>query len=296
MPVDPRPNTKDDFAFVQTVKSGARPISRKEKVSDEARPFETAHKLPLSLTFALNEENEENDKSTKQKRAASPDAPAPAGAIRLDPLKLIQKYKAELKTSSTEAPKVTSKTTKKRIKKEVETTPTSPRPSLTSGAPPTPRTLDLDGAPLVGSSSNDKQRSRIQVKKGPNGQEYEYEYVYYYYDDDEEKSKSTTQKVHNSHDGPGRREKPASSNEVIPNGRGRGRGRQLEEEESVGEDRLPPSTRFPPRGRNFASSQENDDDSKASSRERGRASAKSDNSSEESQVSRHHRNSTRTQN
>lgn len=39
--------------------------------------------------------------------------------------------------------------------------------------------------PLVAAAS-DKQRSRIQIKKGPNGQEYEYEYVYYYYDDDDE--------------------------------------------------------------------------------------------------------------
>lgn len=42
-----------------------------------------------------------------------------------------------------------------------------------------------DDVPLVAAAS-DKQRSRIQIKKGPNGQEYEYEYVYYYYDDDEE--------------------------------------------------------------------------------------------------------------
>lgn len=35
-------------------------------------------------------------------------------------------------------------------------------------------------------SASEKQRSRIQIKKGPNGQEYEYEYVYYYYDDDDD--------------------------------------------------------------------------------------------------------------
>lgn len=69
--------------------------------------------------------------------------------------------------------------------------PTSPRPSLTSGAPITARTLDIHNSHLVGSGS-EKQRSRIQIKKGPNGQEYEYEYVYYYYDDDEDKDKSGT--------------------------------------------------------------------------------------------------------
>ena len=30
------------------------------------------------------------------------------------------------------------------------------------------------------------QTSRINVKKGPNGQDYEYEYVYYYYYDDDD--------------------------------------------------------------------------------------------------------------
>ena len=38
---------------------------------------------------------------------------------------------------------------------------------------------------LEEAGSENKQTSRIQIKKGPNGQDYEYEYVYYYYDDDE---------------------------------------------------------------------------------------------------------------
>lgn len=38
---------------------------------------------------------------------------------------------------------------------------------------------------LEEAGSENKQQSRIQIKKGPNGQDYEYEYVYYYYDDDE---------------------------------------------------------------------------------------------------------------
>lgn len=50
--------------------------------------------------------------------------------------------------------------------------------------------LDFVDSPLgdkllvpAGSSSN--QQSRVEVKKGPNGQDYEYEYVYYYYDDED---------------------------------------------------------------------------------------------------------------
>lgn len=38
---------------------------------------------------------------------------------------------------------------------------------------------------LEEAGTENKQQSRIQIKKGPNGQDYEYEYVYYYYDDDE---------------------------------------------------------------------------------------------------------------
>jgi hypothetical protein len=38
---------------------------------------------------------------------------------------------------------------------------------------------------LVPAGSSSNQQSRIEIKKGPNGQDYEYEYVYYYYDDDD---------------------------------------------------------------------------------------------------------------
>lgn len=34
--------------------------------------------------------------------------------------------------------------------------------------------------------SGTAQTSRINIKKGPNGQDYEYEYIYYYYEDDGE--------------------------------------------------------------------------------------------------------------
>lgn len=121
-----------------------------------------------------------------------------------------------------------------------------------------------------------KQHSRIQIKKGPNGQDYEYEYVYYYYDEEDEVKKegknkdkdSTTSEplVHNSHDGPlksdtdnhiGNESKtkyttvdrsrtttttaaPETQNEVLPpSTRGRGRGRNIAPppvEEEVEED------------------------------------------------------------
>lgn len=115
---------------------------------------------------------------------------------------------------------------------------------------------------LETAGSEQKQHSRIQIKKGPNGQDYEYEYIYYYYDEDEEKSKdgkgkvgsTTAAPVHNSHDGPQKAEgdnhignesktknkysaidrttssaAPETQNEVLPAsaGRGRARGRTI---------------------------------------------------------------------
>lgn len=50
-------------------------------------------------------------------------------------------------------------------------------------------TFDFVDSPLADKqllSSGSSQASRVNVKKGPNGQDYEYEYVYYYYDEDDE--------------------------------------------------------------------------------------------------------------
>lgn len=74
--------------------------------------------------------------------------------------------------------------------------------------------FDADEKVLVPAGSSPGQSSRINIKKGPNGQDYEYEYVYYYYDEDEEGANgtvnlkegkvvaSTTERVFNGHDGP----------------------------------------------------------------------------------------------
>lgn len=290
------PQPGQEYVFVQTQSSGARPISRKDKLADPERPFETAHKLPQSLTFALKEDN-------RRRRAASPadaPAPAPAGAIKLDPLKLIEKYKTELKTSTTEAPKSTTakgarKTVtrgkqannRRRTKKAAPVT--DPTPVLTTGRS-APRAID-DDVPLLGSGS-EKQRSRIQIKKGPNGQEYEYEYVYYYYDDDVDDKKSQ-QKVSNSHDGParGKSTPEPTANEIVPARSTHARGRQLDVEDPVGEERLPANTRFPPRSRNLATTPVPEEE-KTTTRARGRGrptteaapAAEGDSNSEETQV------------
>lgn len=203
-----QPKPGDEYVFVQTTSSGARPIARKDKHhTPEEQSFETSHKLPPSLTYILNQNNaeEEQYKLKSQKRQIrSALAPAPAGAIKLDVKKLLEKYKTELKTSTTTTTttKAPKRTPSKRIKKDVAEI-TSPSPILTTGA--AIQKHEDDDIPLLASSS-EKQRSRIQIKKAPNGQEYEYEYVYYYYDEDEEDAK-----VSNAHDGPARTPAKAAS-------------------------------------------------------------------------------------
>ncbi|XP_075213014.1 uncharacterized protein LOC142319523 isoform X3 [Lycorma delicatula] len=67
-------------------------------------------------------------------------------------------------------------------------------------------TYDFVDTPLtdkVLTPSGTSQASRVNVKKGPNGQDYEYEYVYYYYDDEDEAGGGKgTKNTFNSHDGP----------------------------------------------------------------------------------------------
>lgn len=245
------------------VHPAARALKRENK---KYQKFETSHKRPASLAVTVNE-NEEDDEKSVRKREAHPaegPAPAPAGAIKLDPKKLLERYKNELKTSSTTTttPKSTTPTKRrKRIKKEAVPAPTTPSSVLTTGAP-VKRVIDDDT--VIEASGSDQKRSRIKIKEAPNGQEYEYEYVYYYYDDDaEDKDDKKGGKSTTSHDSSARNEintnrgrhaekaKPVpEANEVVPT-RGRNRDRQLTPEEAVDEERLPVNTRFPPRGRNL---------------------------------------------
>lgn len=290
-----KPEPGQEYVYVHSSDQGAKPITRKDKPLQKERSFETSHKIPPSLTYKLNKKaTEDAVKDTKhkqQKREANPAegaAPAPAGAIKLDVNKLLEKYKSEIKATTTAKPK------SRRVKKDAAVT--VPTPVLTTGA--SIKKVDDDDDFTLDGSASEKQRSRIQIKKGPNGQEYEYEYVYYYYDDEDDE-KNGKEKTFNSHDGPAREKASArgekaknqtpDANEVIPSSRGRGnsRGRQLDEDS---DERLPANTRFPPRGRNIdttPSSEEVTKPSRGRSRTQGRQSDSSaeDNYSEETQVS-----------
>ncbi|XP_059609694.1 uncharacterized protein LOC132257031 isoform X3 [Phlebotomus argentipes] len=72
-------------------------------------------------------------------------------------------------------------------------------------------------------------KSRIQIKTAPNGVDYEYEYVYYYYDDDEDANRTTTRNRYQTIE---RTTKPFEMGNSLSKGE---------------KERLPSSTRFPPR-------------------------------------------------
>lgn len=169
---------------------------------------------------------------------------------------------------------------------------TTQKPVLTTAAPTTAKPFEYLGVNfdniddinsgllssnvnLEAAGSEQKQHSRIQVKKGLNGKDYEYEYIYYYYDEEEggkgdntKASSTTAAPVHNAHDGPQKVEsdnhiakesKPKNKystidrtgattaatlevqNEVLPTpSRGRTRGRNIAPapvEEEIEEDR-----------------------------------------------------------
>lgn len=109
--------------------------------------------------------------------------------------------------------------------------------------------------------TENKQTSRIQIKKGPNGQDYEYEYVYYYYDEDEKDSKKseTTVQQQELQRGKNRYSTIERSTTLVPEqndiaSRGKARSAASVAIEAIDEERLPLNTRFPPRAKNSQNS------------------------------------------
>lgn len=93
------PQPGEEFVYVQSSAPDAKPIARKDKTSEERKRFETAHKFPDSLKFALNKGEKktnvwketvdaQNKKKVKREAQNSP-APPPAGAIKIDVQKLL---------------------------------------------------------------------------------------------------------------------------------------------------------------------------------------------------------------
>lgn len=144
-------------------------------------PFETSHKAPFHNEFqtshkisqdALKQQQGDLHQSMRSKEKPELDdqlAELIAADIKsnIEAKRLSEYEKYVIEPLTTEKP--------------VTTTEEGLAQSINDG-------LIDDFSILEEAGSENKQQSRIQIKKGPNGQDYEYEYVYYYYDDDEAKN------------------------------------------------------------------------------------------------------------
>ncbi|XP_075154543.1 uncharacterized protein LOC142228110 [Haematobia irritans] len=151
-----------------------------------------------------------------------------------------------------------------------EVSKTTENPVLTTVAPTKKAELDADDEINVGfvdqaialdtAGTENKKKSRIEIKKGPNGQDYEYEYVYYYYDeeDDDGKGKADSveekdREVEAESRGKSRYTNIERSTAATPSDNslvsGKAKGRSSNVEETIETERLPHNTRFPSRGK-----------------------------------------------
>lgn len=96
-PSEPLP--ENESVYIKSSAPDAKPIERKDKVTEERKGFRTSHHIPDSLKYALHKGEKKvnvwketadahNKKKYKREAQKSP-APAPAGAIQLDINKLL---------------------------------------------------------------------------------------------------------------------------------------------------------------------------------------------------------------
>ncbi|KMZ07474.1 uncharacterized protein Dsimw501_GD16500 [Drosophila simulans] len=106
---------------------------------------------------------------------------------------------------------------------------------------------------LESAGSENTKKSRIEIKKGPNGQDYEYEYVYYYEEDDD--SSKVDPSAEPETRGKTRYTNIERSTTATPSGNslqsGKAKGRSSDTSEDIEAERLPMITRFPSRGKNI---------------------------------------------
>lgn len=243
-------------------------VSKTVTSSSDASPhFETSHKIHRNVEFhtshkitnerpiiklldddIMQKQQTQNLLSTKERPELNPVLSA---LINEDVMKSIESKRA---IEESEQP-------------AVEEVTLSGANVLTTTQKPSKSADDIANEGLIDQSivldeagSENNQKSRIQIKKGPNGVDYEYEYVYYYYDEDEKENKGGNKQKVTDSDSPkettargksrytniDRSTTSAPGNEIISKARGRS---SVPVSEDVDEGRLPQITRFPPRSR-----------------------------------------------
>lgn len=151
-----------------------------DTISTEFIPFETSHKIHRPEEFQTA--HKIPDRSGFQRREDLHQSMRSKEKPELDD-QLGQLIAADIRNN------IEAKRLSEYEKYDVEQVATTVEPAtLTTMSPVSVNEglIDLDDFPMLEEAgSENKQTSRIQIKKGPNGQDYEYEYVYYYYDEDE---------------------------------------------------------------------------------------------------------------
>ncbi|XP_013109255.2 uncharacterized abhydrolase domain-containing protein DDB_G0269086 [Stomoxys calcitrans] len=246
--------------------------------AESAISFETSHKRPgevgddgFQTSHRISHYDVENMNllPTKEKPELNPVLSA---LINEDVMKSIEAKRA-IEEAELEIIKSEIAAEEERLKAEAaanqETVSTTEKPVLTTGAPPKKATLDGEEDINVGfvdqaialdtAGTENNKKSRIEIKKGPNGQDYEYEYVYYYDDegeDEEEKGGSADEKDREEKAesrGKSRYTNIERSTAATPNDNslvtGKAKGRSSNVEENIETERLPHNTRFPSRGK-----------------------------------------------
>ncbi|CRL06742.1 CLUMA_CG019464, isoform A [Clunio marinus] len=236
-------------------------VSSSEEVNGAEHPFETSHKIhhEFQTSHRISDEalkqHQQQDLHQSMRSKEKPELNEQLGEliaadiknnIETKRLSEYEHYVVEPLATTTEKP--------------VLTTTSTVAQRVNEG-------LIDDFSILEEAGTENKQTSRIQIKKGPNGQDYEYEYVYYYYDDDE-KNPEDDDIIIGSRKGPSSTTTQASSgksrysniergsstsaperNEIQSRGKARAQALPAPVVEEIVEERLPQATRFPQRAK-----------------------------------------------
>ncbi|XP_054086875.1 titin homolog [Zeugodacus cucurbitae] len=225
------------------------------KRPDESE-FETSHKVPRHSFLPETELGTMNLLPTKERPELNPVLSA---LINEDVMKSIEAKRAIEKE---ELEQIKAEIDAARKQKEEEERSTA---VLTTAAPISKAALDDDSIGsfvdqyinLDTAGTENNKKSRIEIKKGPNGQDYEYEYVYYYEDEEDAKPAEAPAKADSSERGKSRysnieRTTAAPASNSIDSKKAKGRSSSIADSsaDDVEAERLPANTRFPSRGKN----------------------------------------------
>ncbi|KAH8234523.1 hypothetical protein KR038_002596, partial [Drosophila bunnanda] len=244
-------------------------------------PFETSHKHPeaeareegfhtshrISIRATDSADYSMNLLPTKERPELNPVLSA---LINEDVMKSIEAKRAIEEEELAEVRREIEEAAQAELSKKTSASTEAPAPQLTT-LPTAAKKIDsLDedvvmdpheefvnqNFALESAGSENSKKSRIEIKKGPNGQDYEYEYVYYYEEDDEPSSSKAEAPVETPEmRGKTRytnieRSTPATPSENSLQS-GKAKGRSSETAEDIEAERLPMITRFPSRGKNI---------------------------------------------